>query len=42
VLVQRSIVDPNLEWKVSLVKDSVDRASPNFNMKAARAKLTGL
>ena len=42
VLVQRSIVDPNLEWKVSLVKDSVDRSSPNFNVKAARAKLMGL
>jgi hypothetical protein len=39
VLIQRSIVDPKLEWKVSLVKDSVDRASPQFNAKAARAKL---
>ncbi|MFL6863747.1 MAG: hypothetical protein ACJ8DZ_12195, partial [Allosphingosinicella sp.] len=38
-LVQRSIVDPNLEWRVSLVKDSVDPASPRFNLKAARAKL---
>jgi len=38
-LVQRSIVDPKLEWQVSLVKDSVDTGSPHFNAKAARAKL---
>jgi hypothetical protein len=38
-LIQRSVVDPKLEWRVSLVKDSVDRDAPNFNMKAARAKL---
>ncbi len=38
-LVQRSIVDPKLEWTVHLVKDSVDPASPMFNPKAARAKL---
>ena len=38
-LVQRSIVDPKLEWDVSLVKDSVDPANPHFNAKAARAKL---
>jgi hypothetical protein len=38
-LVQRSIVDPSLEWRVSLVKDSVDPTSPRFNLKAARAKL---
>ncbi|WP_085219528.1 hypothetical protein [Allosphingosinicella indica] len=38
-LIQRSIVDPDLEWEVSLVKDSVDRGSPHFNMKSARAKL---
>jgi hypothetical protein len=38
VLIQRSIVDPKLEWKVSLVKDSVDPTSPDFNPKAARAK----
>ncbi len=38
-LVQRSIVDPKLEWNVSLVKDSVDPANPHFNAKAARAKL---
>ncbi|WP_243444813.1 LVIVD repeat-containing protein [Sphingosinicella humi] len=39
VLIQRSIVDPELEWEVSLVKDSVDRDHPSFNMKSARAKL---
>jgi len=39
VLIQRSIVDPALEWQVSLVKDSVDAANPHFNAKAARAKL---
>ncbi len=38
-LIQRSIVDPDLEWEVSLVRDSVDPASPNFNGKSARAKL---
>jgi len=41
VLMQRSIVDPKLEWQIHLVKDSVDRASPDFNPKAARAKLMG-
>ncbi len=39
VLIQRSIMDPKLEWQVHLVKDSVDRASPDFNPRAARAKL---
>lgn len=38
-LYQRSIVDPDLTWRVSLVKDSVDAASPEFNAKAARSKL---
>lgn len=38
-LIQRSIVDPSLEWEVSLVKDSVDPKTPEFNGKAARAKL---
>jgi hypothetical protein len=38
-LIQRSIVDPKLEWRVSLVKDSVDPSSGSFNPKAARAKL---
>jgi hypothetical protein len=39
VLIQRSIVDPSLEWQVSLVRDTVDASSPRFNAKAARAKL---
>ena len=38
-LIQRSIVDPKLEWRVSLVRDSVDPENPHFNAKAARAKL---
>jgi hypothetical protein len=41
VLMQRSIIDPKLEWRIHLVKDSVDRSSPDFNAKAARAKLMG-
>ena len=39
VLMQRSVIDPALEWEVSLVKDSVDRTSISFNSDAARAKL---
>jgi hypothetical protein len=39
VLIQRSIVDPSLEWEVSQVRDSVDPASPDFNQLSARAKL---
>jgi hypothetical protein len=39
VLIQRSLTDPKLEWRIHLVKDTVDRASPDFNPKAARAKL---
>ncbi|HSC19525.1 MAG TPA: multiheme c-type cytochrome [Rhizomicrobium sp.] len=38
-LIQHSVVDSALEWKVSLVKDTVDPASPDFNIRAARAKL---
>jgi hypothetical protein len=38
-LVQRSIVDPKIEWKISLVRDMVDPASPHYNPRAARAKL---
>ena len=41
ILVQRSIVDPELEWTVPLVRDTVDRSSPDFNELAARAKLMG-
>lgn len=40
-LIQRSIVDPGLQWEVSLVRNSVDAGSPEFNSKAARAKLLG-
>ena len=39
VLIQRSIIDPKLEWRIKTVKDSVDRNSPDFNAAAARAKL---
>jgi hypothetical protein len=51
VLVQRSIVDPAIEWEVSQVRDSVDRAlppclpasqgptGPCFNELSARSKL---
>jgi hypothetical protein len=37
-LIQRSIVDPKLEWQVSLVKQAVTPGE-HFNAKAARAKL---
>ncbi len=37
-LIQRSIVDPELQWQVSLVKQSVTKG-PHFNARAARAKL---
>jgi hypothetical protein len=40
-LYQRSMLDPNLEWKLSLVKDAVTAGSPDYNPKAARAKLMG-
>ena len=38
-LIQRSIVDPRLQWEVSLVKNSIDPSSPEFNPKAARSKM---
>ena len=38
-LIQRSLVTPELEWKVSLVKDSVSPGHPEYNAKSARAKL---
>ncbi len=38
VLLQRSILDPDLTWKVSLVKDSVTENHPEFNEKSAWAK----
>ncbi|MEO8359002.1 MAG: multiheme c-type cytochrome [Vicinamibacteria bacterium] len=37
-LYQRSAVDPDLEWEMHLVKDSVNPLHPNYNAKAARAK----
>ncbi|MGH8185766.1 MAG: hypothetical protein ACREUC_04325, partial [Steroidobacteraceae bacterium] len=39
VLYQRSMLDPNLEWQMSLVKNSVDPLHPQHNEKAARSKL---
>jgi len=39
-LIQRSIVNEGMEWEVSLVKDSVNKNHPDFNQKAARAKMT--
>lgn len=38
-LIQRSVVDPDVEWELSLVKDSVDSKHGAYNAKAARAKL---
>ncbi len=40
-LVQRSILNPELEWTLSLVKDSVNPEHAEYNEKAARAKLMG-
>ena len=40
-LYQRSMLDPDLEWNVSLVRNSVTPGRPEFNEKAARAKLMG-
>ena len=40
-LYQRSSLDPNLEWKMSLVKDSVTKGHSEYNEKAARSKLMG-
>ncbi len=37
-LIQRSVMDPELEWKVSLIKDAVDPKSQHYNAKAAKAK----
>jgi len=39
VLIQRSALDPQLEWQVSLVKRSVTPGNAGYNEKAARAKL---
>jgi hypothetical protein len=40
-LIQRSMLDENLEWVVSQVIDSIDPASPHYNEKAALAKTIG-
>ena len=40
-LYQRSMLDPQLEWRVSLVKDTVTPGNPHYNPVAARAKLMG-
>lgn len=38
-LYQRSMLDPTLQWKVSLVKDTVTPGNEAYNKAAARAKL---
>jgi hypothetical protein len=38
-LYQRAATDPNKEWEVTLVKDTVTPGNPKYNAKAARAKL---
>lgn len=38
-LIQRAIVNPGLEWEVSLVKNTVTPGDSHYNPKAARAKL---
>ncbi len=37
-LYQRSMMDPELEWRLSLVKDTVQPGHADYNAKAARAK----
>lgn len=37
-LYQRSALNPDLEWKMSLVKDSITPGNTDYNAKAARAK----
>lgn len=38
-LFQRSLLWPDREWEMSLVKDTVNEKHPGYNEKAARAKL---
>ncbi len=38
-LIQRSVLDPGMEWVLSLVKDTVNSDHDAYNEKAARAKL---
>ncbi len=40
-LIQRSALNPDVEWELSLVKDSVNPEHDEYNEKAARAKLMG-
>ena len=37
-LIQASMVEPDLEWEMSLVKNTVNPGHPEYNEKAARAK----
>jgi len=37
-LFQRSMVDPQMEWQVSQVKDAVTEGHPEYNPRCARAK----
>ncbi len=38
-LIQRSLVNPGMEWEISLLKDMVNPISDQYNAKATRAKL---
>ena len=38
-LIQRSVLEPEKEWAISLVKDTVTADHPDYNPEAARAKL---
>ena len=38
-LIQRSVLNPDVEWELSLVKDTVTPEHDEYNAKAARAKL---
>ena len=38
-LYQRAALDPDKEWEIALVRDSVNPNHPKYNEKAARAKL---
>ncbi|HZZ90941.1 MAG TPA: hypothetical protein VFE23_00155 [Usitatibacter sp.] len=38
-LFQRAALDPDREWEMTLVKDTVTPGNPKYNEKAARAKL---
>jgi hypothetical protein len=39
-LFQRSALNPDLEWEMTLTKDTVTPGHPKYNEKAARAKVT--